>query len=73
MKTDVRQREAVLRYNASDYTVMRPGAFVRCAVTGRPIPIVELKYWNPELQEAYADANAATARWRQLNERDGDA
>ena len=40
----------------------RPGAYVRCAVTGREIPLDELKYWSVELQEAYADAATSLKR-----------
>ena len=36
-----------------------PGAFVRCAITGKPIPIDELMYWNVDRQEPYVDAVAA--------------
>jgi hypothetical protein len=39
--------------------VVRPGSFVRCAVTGKPIPVDELMYWNVDRQEPYADAGAA--------------
>ena len=42
--------------------VVRPGAFVRCAVTNVPIPLEELKYWNVELQEAYATPEAVLQR-----------
>jgi hypothetical protein len=35
---------------------------VRCAVTGREIPLDELKYWSVELQEAYADAATSLKR-----------
>jgi hypothetical protein len=35
---------------------------VRCAVTGLPIPIEELKYWSVDLQEAYIDPEAVLAR-----------
>jgi len=51
--------EAVVRYLDADYVVLRPGSFVRCAITGRPIPIDELSYWNVDRQEAYVDAAAA--------------
>jgi len=27
--------------------------FVECSVTGDPIPVTELKYWNVEKQEVY--------------------
>ena len=51
--------EAQLRYLDGDYVVLRPGTFVRCAITGSPVPLDELTYWNVDRQEAYADAQAA--------------
>jgi hypothetical protein len=42
--------------------VVRPGAFVRCAVTGVPIPLEELKYWSVDLQEAYATPDVVLQR-----------
>ena len=45
--------------------VVRPGAFVRCAVTGVPIPLEELKYWSVDLQEAYATPEAVLQRYEQ--------
>jgi len=51
--------EAQVRYLDADFVVVRPGSFVRCAVTGRPIPLDELLYWNVDRQEAYVDAIAA--------------
>jgi hypothetical protein len=51
--------EAQIRYLDGDYVVIKPGSYVRCAITGRPIPLDELIYWNVDRQEAYADAEAA--------------
>ena len=56
--------EAVLRYLDADYVVLRPGSFVRCAITGRAIPLDELSYWNVDRQEPYADAYAAAEAYR---------
>jgi hypothetical protein len=36
---------------------------VRCAVTGEPIALDELKYWSVERQEAYASPAAVLARF----------
>ena len=33
--------EATIRYLDGDYVVLKPGTFVRCAVTGKPIPVTE--------------------------------
>lgn len=54
-----RDGEALLEYLDAEYSVVRPGAFVICAVTGKRIPLEELKYWNVDEQEPYADAGAA--------------
>ena len=47
---------AVLRYGTPDFQVVRTGTHVLCAVTGKAIPLDELRYWSVERQEAYADA-----------------
>jgi len=54
--------EAEVKYLDGDFRVLRPGAFVRCAVTGTPIPLEELKYWSVERQEAYANPRAVLER-----------
>lgn len=54
--------EAQVRYLDSDFRVIRPGAFVRCAVTGGAIPLEELRYWSVERQEAYAGPEASLTR-----------
>lgn len=61
--------EAKLRYLDADFEVLRQGRFVVCAVTGRRISLEDLRYWNVDRQEAYADAEAAMTRWKQLNGR----
>lgn len=50
--------EAEVKYLDGDFRVVQPGAFVRCAVTGVPIPLEELKYWSVDRQEAYASPEA---------------
>ena len=57
-------QEAQLRYLDGDYVVVRPGAFVRCAVTGKPIPLDQLGYWSVDRQEPYIDAVAAHEAYR---------
>lgn len=54
--------EAEVEYRDGDFRVRRPGAFVRCAVTGEPIPLDELRYWNVDLQEAYSSTDAKLIR-----------
>jgi len=54
--------EAEVKYLDGDFRIMRPGAFVRCAVTGVSIPLEELRYWSVDLQEAYATPEAVLQR-----------
>jgi hypothetical protein len=54
--------EAEVKFLDGDFRIVKPGGFVRCAVTGVPIPLEELKYWDVELQEAYADPEAVLRR-----------
>jgi len=61
------QGEAKIHYGASDFTIMETGAFVKCAVTGDPIPLEKLRYWNADRQEAYKDAAASLAAWKKAN------
>ena len=56
------QNEAKLQYMDGDFRVLRPGAFVRCAVTGAPIPVEDLRYWSVALQEPYANPQAVQQR-----------
>lgn len=58
---------AMVHYGDGEFAVMRPGRFVICAVTGIKIPLEALRYWNPELQEAYAGPAEALKRWQDLN------
>ena len=54
--------EAEVKFLDGDFRIVRPGAFVRCAVTGLPIPLEELRYWSVELQEAYVSPEAVLQR-----------
>jgi len=58
--------EAQIRYLDADFEVVRPGTFVRCAVTGEPIALSELRYWSVARQEPYLDAAAALRRRAQF-------
>jgi len=58
--------EARVRFLAGEFQVLSNGDFVRCAVTGAVIPLTQLKYWNVELQEAYATPAASLQRYLQM-------
>lgn len=52
-------REAKIRYLDGDFQIVLPGSHVTCAVTGKQIPVDELRYWSVARQEPYADAEAS--------------
>jgi len=54
--------EAEVKFLDGDFRIVKPGAFVRCAQTGVPIPLEELKYWSVDLQEAYVSPDAVFQR-----------
>ncbi len=54
--------EAEIEYLDGEFRILRPGAFVRCAATGVPIRIEDLRYWNVDLQEPYASPEAKLLR-----------
>lgn len=54
--------EARVKYMDGEFQVLSAGDFVRCAVTGQPIMLSELKYWNVARQEPYASAAIALRR-----------
>ena len=57
--------EATLAYGDGEYQVVSPGEFVRCAVSGQPIPLDDLRYWSVERQEAYATAQLSFESYRE--------
>jgi len=57
--------EAKVEYLDGDFRILRPGGYVRCAVSGEPIPLDELRYWSVDRQEAYASPAASMQRERE--------
>jgi hypothetical protein len=57
--------EAKLDFSDSDYRILKPGAYVLCAVSGKRIPLEDLTYWSAERQEAYAGPAEVAARLAQ--------
>ncbi len=51
--------EAKIEYQDGDFRILTAGTYVSCAVTKKPIPLDELKYWSVAKQEAYIDVEAS--------------
>ncbi|MBU2582381.1 MAG: DUF2093 domain-containing protein [Alphaproteobacteria bacterium] len=63
--------EATVRYLDGEFQLISAGDFVRCAVTGKPINLDELRYWSVEYQEAYATPEISYGRLLELKARAG--
>jgi hypothetical protein len=57
--------EAVVEYGDGTMRVVKPGSFVRCAVTGESIPLDGLRYWSATRQEAYVSPEAIMKRLKE--------
>jgi len=67
MKSTLFSGEAKIHYGDSDFTILEPGGYVTCAVSGERIPLERLRYWNADRQEAYKDAAASLQAWKKAN------
>ena len=54
--------QATLHYGDGEFAILKPGRFVTCAVTGKPIPLETLRYWSVSLQEPYVGPGEAFQR-----------
>jgi hypothetical protein len=54
--------EAKIEFLDGDFRILRPGGYVRCAVTNEAIPLDELRYWSVDRQEAYVTPFASMTR-----------
>ena len=62
--------EAKVEYFANDFHTTSPGSFVKCAVTGKHIPLEELRYWSVELQEAYSSPEVSLKRYLETRKKE---
>ena len=60
---------AKIKYDTPDFHVLMRGDFVKCAVTGKEIPVNELTYWDVKYQEPYIDAEASYTRHLERKQR----
>ncbi len=60
------QGEAKLYYLQGSFEVIRPGAYIVCAMTKVRVPVDDLRYWNADLQEAYASCELALQRLEKI-------
>lgn len=62
MKDNLTSGQATVHYGDGEFVVLKPGRYVTCAVTEKPIPLEVLRYWSSERQEAYTGPVEALSR-----------
>ncbi len=62
------KKEAQIRYEDGNFEILSGGDYVLCGVTGKRIPIHQLKYWSVERQEAYGTPEATMKRHKEVSE-----
>lgn len=62
------KNEAKVRFLDGEFEVLTPGDFVRCAVTGQPVTLADLKYWSVDAQEAYVSADVSFKRYLETHQ-----
>ena len=49
----MKKKLAKIKYLPNNFQIIEPGDHVICAVSGKPISLENLNYWNVDLQEPY--------------------
>jgi len=60
---------AKIKYLPNNFQIIENGDHVLCAISGKPIRLEELNYWNVDLQEAYFSYKEAFLKNEILNKK----
>ena len=60
---------AKIKYLPNNFKVIEPGDYVICAVSGKPINLENLNYWNVDLQEPYYSYVEASKKKENLDKK----
>ena len=60
---------AKIKYLPNNFKIIEPGDHVICDVSGKPISLENLNYWNVDLQEPYFSYKEAFQKKESLNKK----
>jgi hypothetical protein len=60
---------AKIKYLPNNFKIIEPGDHVICAVSGKPISLENLNYWNVDLQEPYFSYKEAFQKKEELSKK----
>ena len=63
--SDVYKRQ---RLHHGQFQIIKSGDYVECSITKEKISLDNLKYWNVDFQEIYANPEVALRRYKEINE-----
>jgi len=63
--------KAKLKFFPNNFQIIEEGDYVKCAVSGKNIPLNQLTYWNVELQEAYFSPTEVKIRFEEIKKKKG--
>ena len=63
------KKKAVLKYKPNTFDILEEGDHVICAVSKKIIALVNLNYWNVDLQEAYFSPIEAKIKFEELRKK----
>ena len=66
-KLKMNKKLAKIKYLPNNFQIIEEGDHVICAVSGKPIKLENLNYWNVDLQEAYFSYEEAFKKKEQLD------
>ena len=67
----MKNKLAKLKYMPNNFQIIEEGDYVKCAVSGKNIPLNQLTYWNVELQEAYFSPTEVKIRFEEIKKKKG--
>ena len=62
----MKKKLAKIRYLPNNFEIIEQGDHVICAISGKIIELINLNYWNVDLQEAYYSYLEASQK-REIN------
>ena len=65
----MKKKLAKIKYLPNNFQILEQGDHVICAVSGKPISLDKLNYWNVDLQEAYFSYIEASQKKEKLEKK----
>tara|TARA_B100001123_G_C15018105_1_gene910380 strand:- start:222 stop:419 length:198 start_codon:yes stop_codon:yes gene_type:complete len=65
----MKDNKAKIKFKPNSFEILEEGGYVICAISGKQIPLENLRYWNVELQEAYFSPEEVQIKYEELKKK----